>query len=171
MKNKISIFLFGLILILGLSLLFYLKSDFTKKDTSQEVNVPQTTASTLPNGDQPVASGQSNSNPAVPDHVIVILKHIEKYQKAPEQYVGGRIFQNREKKLKLRDNRGGKIIYKEWDVHPKIKGKNRGAERLITGSDQSAYFTKDRMVIRFLYLYLVLKLPWETISEIIFMEI
>ena len=31
----------------------------------------------------------------------------------------------------------------EWDVHPWVRGVNRGAERLITGSDGGAYFTAD----------------------------
>ena len=35
------------------------------------------------------------------------------------------------------------IKYREWDTHPLRHGVNRGAERLITGSDGSAYFTED----------------------------
>src|SRR4030088_1096646 len=40
------------------------------------------------------------------------------------------------------DSAGNKITYHEWDVNP-IKGINRGAERLVTGSDGSAYCTGD----------------------------
>jgi ribonuclease T1 len=36
-----------------------------------------------------------------------------------------------------------RINYREWDVNPKIEGKNRGKERLVTGDDDSAYFTND----------------------------
>ena len=42
-----------------------------------------------------------------------------------------------------KDANGKKIKYKEWDVHKKVKGKNRGAERLVTGSDGRAYYTDD----------------------------
>jgi ribonuclease T1 len=84
-------------------------------------------------------SGQAD----IPDYVMNVLNHVLKYQEAPPEYTGGRIFQNREKRLRMTDNSGTRIKYQEWDVHPKIKGKNRGAERLITGSDHSAYYTRD----------------------------
>ena len=35
------------------------------------------------------------------------------------------------------------IAYQEWDVNPKVEGVNRGTERLVTGSDGSAYVTAD----------------------------
>ena len=41
------------------------------------------------------------------------------------------------------DTKGNSILYKEWDVNPYTKGVNRGPERLITGSDGSAYYTND----------------------------
>jgi guanyl-specific ribonuclease Sa len=37
----------------------------------------------------------------------------------------------------------GPITYREWDVNPNIKGVDRGKERLVTGSDGSAYSTRD----------------------------
>ena len=43
----------------------------------------------------------------------------------------------------IKSNNGNRIEYKEWDVNPKKPGKNRGAERLITGDNRSAYYTKD----------------------------
>ena len=55
----------------------------------------------------------------------------------PPGYVGGRTFQNRERVLP-----SGR--YREYDVHPKVPGKNRGAERIVieqrTGK---AYYTAD----------------------------
>jgi ribonuclease T1 len=52
-------------------------------------------------------------------------------------YVGGRVFENRE--LRLPKGR-----YREYDVNPKIRGRNRGPERLVierrTGK---AYYTQD----------------------------
>jgi guanyl-specific ribonuclease Sa len=79
---------------------------------------------------------KNNQSINIPDYALETLKYIRKHKKAPENYVGGRNFQNRERQLP----RGEK--YQEWDVHPKIQGKNRGAERLVT-SDSKAYFTSD----------------------------
>lgn len=102
------------------------------------------TADSIPTKKTQAQVDQSNSiNKEIPADVLRILNHILKYQEAPPNYVGGRIFQNREKKLNTVDGIGNKITYKEWDVHPKVKGQNRGAERLITGSDHSAYYTLD----------------------------
>ena len=71
------------------------------------------------------------------------LTYIKKNGTAPDGYVGGRNFENREKKLPLQTSQGQKIRYREWDVFPKVQGRNRGPERLVTGNDQSAWFTKD----------------------------
>ena len=79
----------------------------------------------------------------VPEYVIDVLEHVQSTGKPIKNYVGGRTFQNREKRLPKTDDSGKKLKYKEWDVHKKVKGKNRGAERLVTGSDGSAYYTKD----------------------------
>lgn len=79
----------------------------------------------------------------IPDYADETLQYILQNGKAPDGYVGGRIFSNREKRLLDLDASGLRIRYQEWDVHPKSKSVNRGAERLITGSDGSAYFTSD----------------------------
>jgi ribonuclease T1 len=78
-----------------------------------------------------------------PQHVVEVLEYVQAHNEAPDGYVGGRQFQNREKRLPQKDDSGKPIRYQEWDVNPKIKGKNRGAERLVTGSDGSAWYTKD----------------------------
>jgi guanyl-specific ribonuclease Sa len=39
------------------------------------------------------------------------------------------------------DAAGNPITYKEYDVNPFSQGVNRGAERIVRGSDGSAYFT------------------------------
>lgn len=90
-------------------------------------------------------SGQSDVRQAsdVPAYVLEVLAFVEKNGEAPEGYVGGRAFQNREKRLPQTDPSGQRIRYREWDVHPKVAGQNRGAERLVTGSDRSAWYTKD----------------------------
>lgn len=83
------------------------------------------------------------SNTKAPSYVLETLRFIRNNGQAPEGFVGGREFQNREKKLPAKTTEGQKIRYSEWDVHPKKQGKSRGAERLVTGSDHSAYYTKD----------------------------
>lgn len=85
----------------------------------------------------------TNHQVDIPEYVVQTLKYVETYQKAPEGYVGGRTFENREKRLPQTGSDGKRIRYREWDVHPKVPGKNRGAERLVTGSDKSAWFTSD----------------------------
>jgi ribonuclease T1 len=87
---------------------------------------------------------ESSSSPIVSDgkapaHALETLEYILEYNKAPEGYVGGRMFQNREGILP----RGSSLRYQEWDVHPKSHGESRGAERLLTCSDGSAYYTDD----------------------------
>jgi len=82
-------------------------------------------------------------NPNVPQKAIVVLKYIKEHQEAPEGYVGGRTFGNYENQLPKIDASGNKIKYREWDIHPKVEGKNRGAQRVVTGSDGRAWFTAD----------------------------
>lgn len=63
--------------------------------------------------------------------------------KARDGYLGNRDFSNREGKLPKIDSSGNPIIYKEYDVNPYVPGVNRGAERLVIGSDGNAYKTVD----------------------------
>ena len=79
----------------------------------------------------------------VPAKVATVLHHIDTNHKAPPGFEGGRTFHNEEKRLPQKDKGGNAISYQEWDVNPKVQGANRGAERLVTGSDGSAYYTSD----------------------------
>jgi guanyl-specific ribonuclease Sa len=79
----------------------------------------------------------------VPAKVLKVLKYVDEHQSAPPGYVGGITFENREKKLPKKTSQGKPIRYQEWDVNRKERNKNRGPERLVTGSDGSAYYTKD----------------------------
>lgn len=94
---------------------------------------------------QTSASTQSDvlQHGEVPAKVRKVLLHIRQNGRAPDGYVGSRNFGNYEKHLPQQDEQGNRIRYQEWDVNPKIQGKNRGPERLITGSDNRAYFTRD----------------------------
>lgn len=81
----------------------------------------------------------------VPAYVLKTLAYIDKNHRAPSGYEGGRIYHNYgtsgEQTLPRHDARGNKVSYREWDVHAHRLGINRGAERLVTGTDGSAYFT------------------------------
>jgi guanyl-specific ribonuclease Sa len=87
------------------------------------------------------------SSARAPEKVLKVLRHIDKTGEAPDGYEGGRTFlnlgRNGEESLPRRDSHGKAISYREWDVNPHISGHNRGAERLVTGSDSSAYYTAD----------------------------
>lgn len=87
--------------------------------------------------------GFSNDQTGIPSKVLKVLSQIEETGEAPEGYVGGRKFKNLEGLLPKKNADDRKINYQEWDVNPKVDGKNRGKERLVTGDDRSAYFTND----------------------------
>ena len=48
-----------------------------------------------------------------------------------------------EGRLPTLDEEGNQIRYREWDVNAYQPGVNRGAGRLVTGSNGSAYYTDD----------------------------
>lgn len=100
----------------------------------------------------PASSGATSTSPAgaalpdqgslrkagVPKKIYDVLSMLQERKGEPlPGYVGGRSFENRERRLPA-----GR--YREYDVNPKVPGKNRGAERLVieqrTGK---AYYTKD----------------------------
>ena len=66
-----------------------------------------------------------SSAQAVPGYARDVFAYVIKNGRAPRGYVGDRIWQNRERRLPA----GGD--YREYDVHPKIRGVNRGPERII----------------------------------------
>ncbi len=74
---------------------------------------------------------------------LTVLKYVRENGVAMSGYVGGRRFGNFEGLLPKKDASGKQINYQEWDVNPKMQGKNRGTERLITGSDGKGYYTND----------------------------
>ena len=79
----------------------------------------------------------------IPEKVTKVLKYVDEHAAAMEGYEGGRTFGNFEKRLPQTDAKGQRIKYREWDVNPLKPGVNRGAERMITGSDGSANYTSD----------------------------
>jgi RHS repeat-associated protein len=81
----------------------------------------------------------------VPQRARNTLEHIEKTGEPPPGYQGGRRFLNDGRGggevLPKTDAAGNRITYKEYDVNPSSQGVNRGAERIVRGSDGSAYYT------------------------------
>ena len=67
-----------------------------------------------------------------------LLEAIQQHEGKPlPGYVGGKVFQNRERRLP----RGH---YREYDVNPKIRGRSRDAERIVIEQDTGrAYYTAD----------------------------
>ena len=65
-----------------------------------------------------------------------LLEAIQQHEgKALPGYIGGRAFQNRERRLPPGH-------YREYDVNPKIRGRARGAERIVIEQDTGrAYYT------------------------------
>lgn len=91
----------------------------------------------------PQAQVQSAPKDSIPAHAREALIYVRQHGYAPPGYVGGRIFGNYEGALPRYDTRRKRIEYREWDVHPRAEGRNRGAERLVTGSDGRAWYTAD----------------------------
>ena len=81
--------------------------------------------------------------PGVPEKVGRVLSYVDAHDRPMPGYEGGRNFGNYERLLPETDRQGRRVRYREWDVNPLRAGVNRGAERLVTGSDKSARYTKD----------------------------
>lgn len=106
------------------------KEDFVKKNNTKKERSIQKKNINIPVG-------------KVPQKVIEVWHYVKENNEAMPGYVGGREFKNREKNLPVENNKGIKIKYFEWDVNPKIKGKNRGTERLVTDNEGKAYYTNN----------------------------
>ena len=92
---------------------------------------------------KPVAKAPAPKPAGVPARVLKVLEYVEEHEEAMTGYEGGRTFGNFERRLPIATDKGQRLKYREWDVNPLRPGVNRGAERLVTGSDGSAYYTAD----------------------------
>jgi guanyl-specific ribonuclease Sa len=93
---------------------------------------------TVPHAQPPTASQARPAAASVPQYVQDVLTAIQERHGEPlPGYVGGRLFQNRERRLP----RGR---YREYDVHPKVRGTNRGPERIVINQESGlAYYSAD----------------------------
>ncbi|GGK56666.1 ribonuclease domain-containing protein [Nocardia camponoti] len=95
---------------------------------------------------QPVTT-QTARAPGVPDRAYVTLAEIDAGRwpdsaNAPGTK-GGDPWMNRGGDLPAKDASGKSISYQEWDVNPKARNRSRDAERIVTGSDGSVWYTGD----------------------------
>lgn len=117
-------------------------------------NTVQTPSWAHPEPQQPVHQGPGAGNPPpIPQKVYDVLKQIDdgkwpQSANAPGTR-GGRGWDNdprnpgEPRPLPTADASGKPITYQEWDVNPKAPGQNRGDERIVTGSDGSAWYSPD----------------------------
>lgn len=118
------------------------------------------TAATLSSGTTSTVSGQLTPGQATPADSPVVSRVAGVPERAYETLEeidagrwpdsanapgtkGGITFQNREGRLPATDDSGKRVKYQEWDVNPKKPGQSRDAERIVTGSDDSAWYTGD----------------------------
>ena len=137
-----------LLITVGLVIAFFIFNGLDVFKTSVDLtneNVIQSSSST--NTTLPTIHPEDS----IPSYVRSTYQFIKKHGDAPHGYYGVRSFQNREKRLPQRSRNGAPIQYREWDVHPRRDGIDRGAERLVTGSDETAWYTADhyRSFIKF----------------------
>lgn len=143
MKRNYTQLILGIVI--GLLVGVFIGKQFSGKNQSQ-IAVGPTTSQRIPSPEEnagTAALNESSNSSGIPQKVYDVLKYIRANHRAMPGYVGGRVFSNREKIVPQFDDKGKAIDYQEWDVNPKVEGQNRGAERILTGSDGSAWYTND----------------------------
>ena len=89
-------------------------------------------------GGADVAAGKSTTQKKVPQQAVSVLNEVKATGHAPQGFVGGRRFQNREARLPSAGN------YREYDVSPGRSGVSRGAQRIVVDHDSGrAWYTSD----------------------------
>ena len=95
----------------------------------------------------PAASSTATADTIIPERARQTLKSIDAGRWPADAHSpgthGGDRWMNRGGQLPRTDAKGATIQYKEWDVNPKMQGHTRDAERIVTGSDGSAWYTGD----------------------------
>jgi guanyl-specific ribonuclease Sa len=98
----------------------------------------------------PPPTAQPSAGAPVRAKALYVLGVVDATGQAPQGYVGGRQFLNDSRGgttlLPRRDAAGAAVTYHEYDVNPRRPGVNRGPQRLVVGSDGSAWVTADHYV-------------------------
>jgi len=136
--------IYGILVVLG-GLLFGGDTGCLNAGSSPEPTIPSASAPSvqfagpvLHDAIPPLSRQWRRAEKAVPQNAKDLLEAIQQHEgKALPGYIGGKAFQNRERRLP----RGH---YREYDVNPKVRGRSRDAERIVieqvTGK---AYYTDD----------------------------
>jgi guanyl-specific ribonuclease Sa len=75
----------------------------------------------------------------IPQEAWTVLERVDTKGAPFQDYKGGGVYANGNGLLPQTPG----VVYREWDIHMAVPGVNRGTERLVTGSDGSAYYTAD----------------------------
>jgi len=134
--------IYGILVVLG-GLLFGGLTGYPNADSSSEPTVPSASVPSVQSAGPALRDATPPFNRQL--HQVAkdplqkpkeLLEAIQQHEgKALPGYIGGRAFQNRERRLP----RGH---YREYDVNPKISGRSRDAERIVIEQDTGrAYYT------------------------------
>lgn len=89
-------------------------------------------------GTSPAQRAGRSTPAAVPPKAIEVYEYVLAHHSAPAGHVGGRVWKNRERNLPQGGN------YREFDVNPKVRGRNRGAERIVIDlNNGKGWYTRD----------------------------
>lgn len=99
---------------------------------------PKNRIASAASSEHPISGLLESTEGAAPQKAYDLLAQLKQREGKPlPGYIGGRIFQNRERRLPP-----GR--YREYDVDRKIPGRSRGAERLVIEQKTGkAYYTGD----------------------------
>ena len=99
------------------------------------------------NESTPTDGADGTSGNSIPQQATDTLNEVAQTGDPPAGYTGGEEFYNDGRQggqvLPQTDSDGNPITYREYDVHLHQPGVNRGAERIVIGSDGNAYYTDD----------------------------
>lgn len=98
----------------------------------------------LPKSSKPTGANTSNKQvKEIPIEAIQTYDYALKNNgKARPGYRGNTKFGNRENLLPVKKG-NVRLSYKEYDIYPYKKGKNRGPHRVVISSDNTGYYTSD----------------------------
>ncbi|EUA03667.1 ribonuclease family protein [Mycobacterium kansasii 824] len=123
-------------------------AQYTPANDAKRADIPYWTQ---PAPQQPRQTTAAGSEPQVPQNVQSTLNQIDSGRwpqaaNAPGTK-GGSVFRNvtpdGQHPLPTTDASGEPITYQAWDVNPRVPDQDRDDERIVTGSDGSAWYTTD----------------------------
>jgi guanyl-specific ribonuclease Sa len=150
-RPAVALALLGLAVLVGLALFW--AGAGASGSTSAPAASSSATPSTAPASNPASNPGSKAAQPAdapLRAKAERVLAEVDATGRPPKGYVGGRQFMNDGRggtaPLPPADARGRPVSYHEYDVNPYREGVNRGPQRLVVGSDGSAFCTGDHYV-------------------------